>query len=335
MNFVPNVWWYILIWGLFIGVGLDIGLTIAVDKALNDWFIFKRGLAQGTKFGLIGVGSVAVLPLVAFLVSRFGWRSTCLFWGCFMLTCSPLALIFVKQKRPEHYGLLPDGAKPEPMPPADDSVENGAIFQKQYQVQEMEFTFKQAARTRTYWLMAAAFGLQMFVMGGISIHLIPFLTDIGLSRARASGLMGLMVFFTIPSRFFSGIIADRVAKKHLNFLMTAAYLIQAFGLSVFLLSRSIGSLYVFLVLYGLSSGASTPLFILILGRYYGRKAFGTIFGSSMAIRAPISLTAPVFSGWIFDTTGSYVIALVFFVAIAVLAAALMSLVRPVEAEADD
>ena len=55
-------------------MGLNIGLTVAVDKALNDWFIFKRGLAQGTKFGLIGVGSAIVLPIVTLLVTKTGGR---------------------------------------------------------------------------------------------------------------------------------------------------------------------------------------------------------------------------------------------------------------------
>ena len=78
MNFISSVVTYMVVWGLIIGVGLNIGLTVAVDKALNDWFIARRGLAQGTKFALISIGSMIVLPIVTLLVTQFDWRSTCL-----------------------------------------------------------------------------------------------------------------------------------------------------------------------------------------------------------------------------------------------------------------
>jgi nitrate/nitrite transporter NarK len=199
-----------------------------------------------------------------------------------------------------------------------------------YELQETEFTFKEAVKTRAYWLLVTGFGIQMLIMGGINIHIIPFLTDIGIDRAQASGLMAMMVFFTIPSRFFGGVVTDLVGKKRQNFLLAAGFLIQATGLTIFLLNQGTVSVYVFLVLYGLSSGASTPLFILTLGRYFGRIAFGSIFGSSMAIWAPVSLFAPVLSGWIFDTTGSYIVAFVLFAAFAAIASLIMGIVKPVK-----
>jgi MFS family permease len=121
-----------------------------------------------------------------------------------------------------------------------------------------------------------------------------------------------------------------VGKKNQNYLLAGGFLIQTLGLSIFLLFNNTLSIYVFLILYGFSSGASTPLFILILGSYFGRKAFGSIFGSSMAIRAPISLFAPVFSGWIFDRTGGYTLAFIIFTICGVIAVLLTSLIRPVE-----
>jgi MFS family permease len=330
MNFVNCLWQYIIVWGIFIGVGLIIGLTVAVDKALNDWFILKRGLAQGTKFALIGVGSVIVLPVVTLLVTSFGWRITCLIWGCLMLACSPLALIFVKQRRPEYYGLLPDGdlqvglnQEDSTQPPENKTVEF-------LENKNSEFSFKQAVKTQAYWLLAFAFGVQMLIIGGINVHIIPLLTDIGFDRATAGILMTMMIFFTIPSRFLGGVLSDMVGKKNQNYLLAGGFLIQTLGFSVFLLSKSAFSVYIFLGLYGFSSGASTPLFILILGSYFGRKAFGSIFGSSMAICAPISLFAPVFSGWVYDRTGNYTTALIFFTVCGALAVLLTYLVRPVE-----
>ena len=46
--------------------------------------------------------------------------------------------------------------------------------------------------------------------------------------------------------------------------------------------------------------------------------------------APVSLFAPVFSGKIFDTTGSYIIAFTTFAVFAAITVFLMCLVRPVK-----
>ncbi len=117
--------------------------------------------------------------------------------------------------------------------------------------------------------------------------------------------MGMMIFFSIPSRLFGGIIADRIPKARLQFLLTAALLLQVIGLGTFLLFQSIPAIYVLLACHGLSSGAVTPLVILIIGRYFGRKAFGSILGTMVFFLAPVGLLAPVYYGWIFDSTGSY------------------------------
>ena len=328
MNFVENLWNYTIVWGLFIGVGLNIGLTIAVDKALNDWFVFKRGLAQGTKFSLIGVGSMAALPMVTFLVGHVGWRITCLLWGVLMLACAPVALIFVKQKRPEHYGMRPDGEKPTS--PERGCSDNSAADSTAVTVldEETEYSFRQAVKTRAYWFIAFALGIQMFIMGGLNIHLVPFLTDIGISRAKAGAMMGMMVFFTIPSRFLSGILSDRVGRNRQNMLLAGVFFIQTLSILVLIISQSTVAIYLFLSLYGFASGATTPLFILTLGSYFGRKAFGTIFGSSMTIRAPISLAAPIFAGWIYDKTGAYTGAFLAYLACGAAATLLMALLKP-------
>lgn len=328
MHRITSVWSYMVVWGLIIGIGLNIGLTVPVDKALNDWFINRRGTALGIKFALISVVGVALLPIVSHLVITQGWRTTCFIWGCIMIASAPFALIFVKQKRPEYYGLLPDGALSglDSDASIDDMIDRGIQYAAGYE--ETEFRFKDALRTRVYWIVGVAFGVQTAVSGGLNIHIIPFLTDMGIDRTVAGGMMGMMVFFTIPSRFLGGAIADRAGKGGLPFLIAGGFLLQVIGIVSFLITPSVISMYIFLILFGFGSGAGTVLFIAMLARFFGRKAFGSIFGSSIAVRAPASLLAPVFSGWVYDTTGSYTAAFILFAGAAAVAALLMCFTRP-------
>ncbi len=121
---------------------------------------------------------------------------------------------------------------------------------------------------------------------------------------------------------------DRVGKKRMKFLLAGAFLVQAIGIGAFILNQTITMVYVLLILYGFGSGAATPLYILILGRYFGRKAYGSIHGSTALLRAPVQLIAPVYAGWIYDTTGSYITAFTIFASIVTLSAIFIYLARP-------
>lgn len=334
MRYIHSVMTYFIAWGVLTGFGINLGLTVAVDQTLTNWFVRKRGMAMGVKFLLLSLGGVIVIPVVNRLVSAFGWRMTCLLWGVILLACTPLVLAFVKQRRPEYYGMLPDGAAAwsEAKPGTGDVISEGVEYAST--VQENEFTFKEAIRTRTFWMIALAYCIFAMVSGGFALHVIPFLTDIGMSQLTASGLASMMVFFMIPSRFFSGFGADRVKKGYLQFLLAGAFALLAGGLSIFLLNPKPSMVYVLLIPYGLSSGAVTPLVLLILGRYFGRKSFGSIFGTSMMLNGPAQLVSPAFAGWVFDTTGSYIKALAVFDAFAIISMLIMLFVRSPKPPAD-
>ncbi|MBN2059310.1 MAG: MFS transporter [Deltaproteobacteria bacterium] len=327
MYFIHSVWSYIVTWGVLIGVGLNIGLTVSVDKSINDWFIRKLGLAMGTKFALIGVVGMLLLPTSAWLVSVHGWRITCLIMGIVMLILSPLTLIFVRQRRPEYYGLLPDGkTEIHSNSPGTYGMNEKKAYPPPFMVNE--FSLKQALKTRSYWIICFVYAAQTIVIGAISVHLIPFLTDMGIDRTLAGGMMGMMVFFTIPSRFFSGILADRMKKEHLKFLLAGVFFLLATGVLMFTVFRSMLLMYLMFAIYGLSSGAPTPLLIILTSRYYGRKAFGSINGSSLIIRAPLALLAPVFAGWVYDKTGNYMIVFYLFVVLLIFGIAFICLADP-------
>ena len=328
MNFITSAWGYYLAWGVIIGTGHNLGFTIAVDKVLTNWFVSKRGLAFGVRFALLGIVGVIVLPLVTWLLTAQGWRVTCLIWAAVIFAGAPLVLYFVKQNRPEYYGLLPDGATVESGSEADIDamIDKGVEYAASFQ--ETEFTIRQAMRTRAYWMLTTAWACGTIVSGGFVLHCIPFLTDMGIDPIVAGGMMAMMVFFSVPSRFLGGFLADRIRKDHLRFLLAGAFLFQAVGITAFLLNPTIAMVYVFLILFGFGSGAGTPLDIIIRGRYFGRKAYGSIQGTSEIFVAPLSLLAPVCTGWVYDTYGSYTLAFILFAAIAAFAFVLMCLLRP-------
>ncbi|MFC1920573.1 MFS transporter [Chloroflexota bacterium] len=326
MYYANSLWAYYLFWGGLIGIGINLSMTIAMDKAVTNWFIRKRGLAHGTKFAIIGLFGVIAIPLISWIVEEAGWRNTCLIWAGVMLICLPFILITIKQKRPEYYGLLPDGAKSEAELGTADMMDRGVEYASG--LEEEEFTLRQAMRTPAFWMIVVAMAGHTVVFGGFNTHCIPFLTDRGIDEVAAGAMMGMMVFFTIPSRFIGGIIADRVKKRHMSFLLAGSLAFQAAGLGIFCLFPSPMTVYVMLILYGFGSGATTPFYLLILARFFGRKAYGSIHGATSLLRSPVQFISPVYAGWVYDTTGNYMTAFIVFAITAAAAALVMFACRP-------
>ena len=150
--------------------------------------------------------------------------------------------------------------------------------------------------------------------------------------------MALMVFFNIPSRFLAGFFTDRVRTDHLRFLLVEVFLLQVIGttvITVIILSQTIAMIYVFLVLFGFGSGANIIVRILIEGRFFGRKAFASIHGVTNLLHALIGFVTPIFAGWIYDTTGSYMIAFISFAALTMAGVCRVFFLRPPKPPAED
>ncbi len=328
MRYITDVWHYYVVWGVLTGIGLNVALTVAVDKALINWFVRRRGLAQGVRFSLLSVFQIVTLQVTTPLVLSHGWRVTCFIWGCITLAFVPLTYAFIKPGRPEQYGLLPDGASHD-LTGEDDNkelIDLGTEYASN--TGETEFTFGQTMKMMTYWILVISLGFQNIITNGFTIHIIPFLTDKEIEAALASALMGMMVFFTIPSRFFGGIIADRLRVEHLHYLLAGSLFLHVIGIGTFLVFQSTVSMYILLVCYGLSLGGGMPILILVIARYFGRKAFGSIMGTTIALFAPLALLSPIYCGWVYDTRGSYDIVFVSFIIMAALGSLVILFVRP-------
>ncbi|MDO8637853.1 MAG: hypothetical protein Q7R34_16735, partial [Dehalococcoidia bacterium] len=86
--------------------------------------------------------------------------------------------------------------------------------------------------------------------------------------------------------------------------------------------------YVWFVLYGLGMGIGNIMPTLIRGRYFGRKAFGSLMGLSSLISTPVGVLAPIYVGWIYDSTGSYMSAFMLFAIALALSGVFISFARP-------
>ncbi len=302
MYLVNSLWSLLLVWGILVGAGCQLGATFIMARAIVNWFVQRSGIAVNTKFAIQALAGLLLLPVIALLVKNQGWRSTCVIAGIVILTVTmPLIWFFVKSNRPEFYGLKPDGAikvteENQPVNQStNDTVGNEVV----------DLTLRQTLKTSAYWLIIIIQFISAFGTAMMSVHFVPFLTDRGISTVQAASMMGLLITVGIPARLVAGFIVDRVKIGYLNFLIAAGIFIQAIGIIIFLADQSTATIYAWLLFYSIGSGISAGVTMPLLARYFGRKAFGSILGLSGALQMPIGLVAPSIVGWVYDSSHSY------------------------------
>jgi cyanate permease len=254
------------------------------------------------KFAIQSLAGIILLPLIAWLVTSHGWRIANILAGAvFLLICVPLVWFYVKPQRPEYYGLLPDGESTE----TKNELKAGQYSVNIAKGDLPEFTLKQATRTVTYWIFAALICLNALIMPMMRLHLIPFLTDRGISMVQAASMAGFMNIISIPVRLVVGFIIDRVKTMNLRIIFILGLIIQLAGVGIFWIFQNSFSIYFWLVGYGVGSGMTQGAYLPSLARVFGRKSYGAILGLVSTMEMFFAFLGPIYIGWIYDSTGSY------------------------------
>jgi OFA family oxalate/formate antiporter-like MFS transporter len=313
MHYINSFWMFILSYTVLLSLGGNSGLYMPLQTTVAKWFHKRRGLALGflTSGGALG-GSILV-PITAWLITSYGWRmaviplaitAAILGWG---------ASFVLKSHGPEHYGLSVDGEKTEPVEVV--STPSNHMGQRDMKVPE-GLTLKEAMKTPAFWTMALAFFFAQTALSAIIVHEIPFVEDMGISKVVAASALGTMTLMSAPARLSGGWLADR---WNVKYMYTGGCIVQAVGLLIFSQATNMFWIWLFVVVYGSSYGLRITLEPAMRAKYFGRKAFGSVYGYINAFAVLGSFVGSFFAGWVYDTTGSYETAFLTFAALMVVA----------------
>jgi MFS family permease len=226
-----------------------------------------------------GFASSVFWPFSEWLVSALGWRGA--------LTALAALNLFVCW--PLHRFALPQvtrGAQPAP-PARSETTRRGGV----------------PWGVAGLWLLAAVLAGNMLAFAVLSVHLIPLLTERGLSTAQAAGLAALIgpmqvagrvVEYTFGRRF-SAAAAGLVA---LALLPVALLLLIGADTGFVMLGIALG-------LYGASNGVMTIVRAVVPAELFGRERYATLNG---ALSVPVILTraaGPVAASLLWAATGGY------------------------------
>jgi MFS family permease len=275
---------------LLIALGSGGCTSVVTLTAVAVWFRKNVGLAMGVMASGFGAGGLTV-PLVVFLIDACGWRLTLVILGAGMWVLGiPLSLMV--RDRPEQTGLSPEGQAPE----SSQAVAEGKSLLRP------RSSFLDMIKTRSFLYLNLAETVRMMAVTAVVIHMMPYLSSLGIPRATSGAVAAALPLVSIAGRFGFGWWGDRLDKR---IVMATTFVMMSAGAFAFCYVHSTGLLLLFLLLFAPGFGGSMVLRGAILQEYFGTAYFGKLIGIVMGSASVGGIVGPTLAGWVFDTFGTY------------------------------
>ncbi len=296
--FVKEIWQLVALWGVVVGIGAGLTAIVLSATVATRWFDKRRGLVVGMLAASTATGQLVVLPALAWVVDRTGWREAILIMCVLYAAAAVLVLVFMRN-RPSDVGLLPFGAEPaaQPAPPGP----GASLFTAPFAA------LGEASRKPIFWILAGAF----FVCGAstnglVQMHLIPMCADYSIPATSAAGLLAVMGVFDFFGTIASGWLSDRYNSRILLFWY---YGLRGLSLVYLPFSNFGGAeLAVFAVFYGLDWIATVPPTVKLTAQAFGPARANLVFGWIFAAHQVGAGFAALMAGIIRTELGSYSLA---------------------------
>ena len=252
-------------------------MPITWTKAIIGAFNRNRGIALG--LALMGTGLTGfIAPAAAnWFIEDHGWRSAYLMLtGASAIIGLPMVYFLFHEKR----GTSDTGAE----------ILTGV-------------SLGTAIASYRFWLIAVAFFVISFGIGGSIPNLFPLFTGEGFTPAAAAGILSLIGLSVVCGRIATGFLLDRFWAPAI-----AAGLMALPAISCILLIISPGELrtaYIATVLIGFAAGAEFDIIAYLASRYFGSLNYSKIYSALYVSFAVGAAAAPAVFGAVYDKTGSY------------------------------
>ncbi len=297
---VSQVWHWIIVWGLVMGLSFSLTGPICGQTMVIHWFNIRRALVLGIFVTGGAVGGVVAQPVLATTMERFGsWQSGWATSSGVVLIALILAQFLIN--RPDDIGQHPDNIHPaDPEASSSESTNRPRTYRSKH-----NWTLKQIFRSHSVYLMmlisASYLGIGVFIITHGALHL----GDIGISKLQTVLLMGMFFLGSVVGRIPAGALGDRI---ELRWLVTGIMVVFFVSFTVFSLVNSYAILAVSGCIAGVCYGAKFALAPAMMSNYFGAESFSKINSSFAPLLLPFVAVVPTGSGYIYEELGSYEVA---------------------------
>jgi len=292
-----NALWMFYFFYLLNALGYVCAGPLPNQVLLSRWFDKSRGKAMGIAYLGIGLGGALVVQLSAFLARQFGWRTALSSLGVLIIVIAfPLAFVVKESPSGTPTGLKPS-APPQPI---------GWVL-----------------RSPRFYLLMIGSMCSIGAVGGANQHLKLLLAlDLHFTDQQVANVASLVLISSLIGRVTMGWLADRFPKKYVMLLI---YLIVAAGISLLFFAWAPGVIYVFAVVFGIGLGGDYMIIPLMAGELFGVTVLGRLMGIVLTADGVAEALAPLLVGRFRDQLGSYGVAFIVLLVLALVGSVAIAL----------
>ncbi len=269
----PHLWHFYLVFAVFTVLG---GAASPVGYAAVLVRNFERhlGLALGLSLTGIGLGAVLLPKAAQLLIESHGWRGAYATIGISTLLVTFPAALFAT--RYAHTPLPRRNGIAAPILPL--------------------------VLTRAFVLMCAIFVALGLASGGVIANLVSMMIDRGFTPSAAAGVASFAGLTVILGRGGIGWLLDKWNAARM-LACIAIFIVAAMLLLAYVPGRSAS--YVAALLVGSVLGAEVDFTAYLVRRYFGKAAFGRLYGLAFSIFSLGVAAGPLLLSFSFDRLHSF------------------------------
>jgi len=295
--FVREPLTFYVVYGLLCGFGSACMGLVVGNSSVGKWFVRKRGLAIGISSMGVSFGTMAMTPVVGWIVRDYGSQAGFVLLSVVLLVPGILiAQIFLGKTKPEAYGLCPDG---DPVLPA-------GVDAARCEVPEdtSAMSIGDALRDPRFWVLSICQGTAVMTVMLAFVHQVPYALDLGIDRIAAASSLGAIAFAGFFGQFFFGSLSDRLPDPKYSAML--GYGFMAAGLAVLLTVTTVEGLFAYALIFGFGYGCLGPILPIIASGRFGRERMGSVYGFlNFFVVGVGGALGPLVGGVLYDVLGSY------------------------------
>jgi predicted MFS family arabinose efflux permease len=267
--------------GTLIGIGIaGTGLGVVLGAVSRVVPPERRSQTVGLVAAGGSLGTFLLAPIGQWLITAAGWRSALLAFAGIAGTIGLLGLA---------------------IPPSASTSRTGPGVTQEGE--SLRCVLRAAARHPGYLAMTAAFFACGFQLMFITVHLPSYLVSCGLPASLGATAMSIIGLCNTGGTYAIGLLGARYSQKR---LLALIYLLRTATIVVFIASPiSPTSTLMFASAMGLLWLGVAPLVSGLVGRVFGLKYFGTLYGFVFLSHQLGSVAGALLGGITFDLTQSY------------------------------
>ncbi len=274
-------------------------VQIGTGTVVSNWFVRRRGRANGILASTHSVG-MGLMPFFAqILINTVGWREAWFWLGItvWLIAIAPLWTLIIT--KPEDAGLKPDGdgeldvidpviTEEGTSPAVRDPIEGWIL--------------RDAIRTPALWIIGFSGGLLFFVHASVNIHQAAFLRDQGIDATVAAAALTSLAAGSAIGSIFWGVVAEKLPVR-VAYASVAAFMGAVAML--FLIVDNTALAFIVATMFGFGLGGLLVVPAVVVADYFGRRSLGTVRGFVEPWVGVGQAAGALGAGLIFDVTGDY------------------------------